>query len=188
MEKRIIFKNTQDYKTFSEILTYYLIPRQKVPSVFSKKPQEIVSRSVNMLCYCLMPNHFHLLLEQTKENGIVKFMNALGITYARYFNKKYNRVGSLFQGRFKAKLIDKDEYLLQLSKYIHLNPREIYQNPLSTYPYSSYRFYLYGGPKEFIDTKTILSYFDSTNKKLSYQSFVEDVDSDFEPIKLLTFE
>ena len=115
-------------------------------------------------------------------------MHALSTTYSKYFNKKYERVGSLFQGRFKAKLIDKDEYLLYLSKYIHTNPKKVWAKALLDYPYSSYRFYVHGGPKEFIDTKTILSYFSSEHKNLSYQAFVEEIEADFSPIDPLLLE
>jgi putative transposase len=134
-----------------------------------------------------MPNHFHLLIKQKKDHGIVSLMHALGIAYSMYFNKKYDRVGSLFQGRFKAKLVDEDDYLLYLSKYIHLNPKEFYKKNLPSYPYSSYRFYLEGGPKEFINTETLLSYFSHQHKKLSYKAFVEEKAtdwSDLEPILL----
>ncbi len=67
-----------------------------------------------------MPNHFHLILRQKVENGITKFMRKLGTGYTNYFNTKYQRSGALFQGNFKAIDIQKDEYLMHLSRYIHL--------------------------------------------------------------------
>ena len=190
VEKRTIFEDEDDYKTFIEILVYYLTPdKTKPPKVFSRKPQVKISHSLSMLCYCLMPNHFHFLVKQKKNKGVVSLMHALGITYSMYFNKKYDRVGSLFQGRFKAKLVDKDEYLLQLSKYIHLNPKEFYKKTLGSYPYSSYRFYLESefAPKNFIDVDFILSYFSSHHKNLSYNAFVEETEPDFSPIEKLLF-
>ena len=66
---------------------------------------------VEILAFCLMPNHYHILLRQLRDGGIVKFMKKLGAGYANYFNLRYKRVGSLFQGRFKAVLVDRDEYL-----------------------------------------------------------------------------
>ena len=189
VEKRIIFQNKKDYNTFLEILIYYLVPDKKWPKqIFSRKPQVKISQGVSLLCYCLMPNHFHLLVKQKEDNCIVAFMNALGITYARYFNKKYDRVGSLFQGRFKAKLVETDEYLLHLSKYIHLNPEEFYKKSILSYPYSSYRFYVDGGPKQFIDTETVLSYFSSEHKNLSYRAFVEKTESDLSIVEPLILE
>lgn len=179
VEKRIIFQNQQDYCVFLEIMAYYLIPDSKIPKIFSRKPKERIPHSISLLSYCLMPNHFHLLLQQKKNKGIQEFMHAIGVTYSMYFNKKYQRVGSLFQGRFKAKMVDKDEYLLHLSKYIHLNPSK---NP-ATYAYSSYQYYLHSiAPKEFIDTTTILSYFSNKHKNFTYQKFVEEIPLDIEYI------
>jgi len=86
---------------------------------------EVSERLVDIACFCLMPNHFHLLLSQKKEEGITKFLLKISTGYAMYFNKKYNRTGALFEGRFKAIHIDKESYFLQLSRYIHLNPLEI---------------------------------------------------------------
>lgn len=188
VEKRTIFEDKKDYHTFLEILAYYLIPDKKEPLIFSRKPQVKISHGVSLLCYCLMPNHFHFLIKQRKNKSIVSLMHALGVTYCKYFNKKYNRVGSLFQGRFKAKIVRRDEYLLQLSKYIHLNPKEIYRKPLSTYPYSSYKFYLGPAPKEFIDTETVLSYFSAQHKHLSYQKFVEEIEPEFSSIEPILLE
>lgn len=189
VEKRTIFKNKEDYQVFLEILIYYLVPEKKWPdNIFSRKPQVKISQSAKLLCFCLMPNHFHLIVKQDKKDGIRALMHALGITYSMYFNKKYDRVGSLFQGRFKAKLINSDEYLLQVSKYIHLNPQEFSRKPLNTYPYSSYRFYLEGGPQNFIDTKTILNYFSYKNKNHSYKRFVEEIETDFNSMKPLLIE
>jgi len=188
VEKRIIFNDKEDYNTFLEILTYYLVPRKDIPEIFSRKPQIKISDGISLLSFALMPNHFHFLVRQNKKDAIVTLMNSLGITYAKYFNKKNKRVGSLFQGRFKAKMIDNDEYLLHLSKYIHLNPKDIWEKPLSEYPYSSYRFYVHGGPKDFIDTETVLSYFTSSYERLSYAAFVEDVPIKFSAIENLTLE
>ena len=72
-----------------------------------------------------MPNHFHLLVIQKKDKGITDFMRKIGTGYTNYFNTKYDRVGHLFQGNFRAKIVQKDEYFLHLVNYIHLNPVEI---------------------------------------------------------------
>src|SRR3990167_7805832 len=76
---------------------------------------------VKFTVYGINPNHFHFMLEQVSEKGIEKFMHRLGTGFSKYFNAKYKRSGSLFQGKFKAKLIDTNEYLLHLSAYINLN-------------------------------------------------------------------
>mgnify|MGYP000859478265 CR=1 FL=1 len=84
-----------------------------------RKPREAL---VEILAYCLMDNHFHLLVRQKKEKGITEFMRKLGTGYTNYFNKKYERSGALFQGKFKSKHIEKDAHLMYLPIYIHLNP------------------------------------------------------------------
>ncbi len=77
---------------------------------------------VRVMCFALMPNHYHLILEQLVDNGISEFMHKLSVSYSMFFNIKYERVGSLFQGTFKAKGIGSDGYLMDLTRYIHLNP------------------------------------------------------------------
>ncbi len=80
---------------------------------------------VDILVWCLMPNHFHLIVKQRRENGIRLFMQKLSGGYTNYFNLKYKRTGALFQGRFKAILVDKDDYLQHLINYIHSNPLKL---------------------------------------------------------------
>jgi putative transposase len=72
--------------------------------------------------YCLMPNHFHILIREIAKDGISQFMRKLSTAYAMYFNKKYDRSGTLFQGRFKSSRVTNDNYLKYLFAYIHLNP------------------------------------------------------------------
>ncbi len=79
---------------------------------------------VEILCFCLMPNHFYLILKQLIEGGILLFMQKLA-GYVYYFNLKFKRIRSLFQGKFKAIEIDNENYLLHLSRYQHLNPLEL---------------------------------------------------------------
>uniref|UniRef100_A0A831Z163 Transposase n=1 Tax=candidate division WWE3 bacterium TaxID=2053526 RepID=A0A831Z163_UNCKA len=102
--------------------------------------------SIEILAYCLMPNHFHFLLKQKTEQTLPLFMLKLCTSYAKYINIKYQKVGRLFQDRFRAKPIEDERYLLWLSKYIHLNPEEISskKNNLADYPWSSYPEYLTG--------------------------------------------
>ncbi|MFA6437535.1 MAG: transposase [Candidatus Paceibacterota bacterium] len=86
------------------------------------KPRKLL---VEILAFCLMPNHFHLLLRQRKENGITEFMRKLGTGYTNYFNQKYTRSGVLFQGKFKALLIEKETHFIYLPHYIHTNPLDL---------------------------------------------------------------
>lgn len=97
---------------------------QSVSRCLEVQPQNIKRREriTDILAFALMPNHFHLLLQQKTDNGIIRFMQKLGTGYTMYFNQKYQRVGHLFQGRFKAVLVEKEAHLLHLPIYIHLNP------------------------------------------------------------------
>jgi len=139
-----------------------------------------------------MPNHFHLLLNQSEKTALQKFMQSLTVKYSIYFNKKYDRVGQLFQGRFRAVLINDDSYLLHLSRYIHLNPQEVTEN--LTESYSSYADYLGLRKTKWVKPDLILNYF---NKKLapefkkfnSYKDFVEKSKKDLsEMLGKLTLE
>lgn len=174
-EKRSIFQSERDYKKF-----------------LYRVKENTQKFSINILCYCLMPNHFHFLLQQTSAASVASFMNALQLGHAKFFNTKYERVGPLYQGRFKAKLVSSDEYLLQLSAYIHRNPGHVDSgNPsdsrnhvefLRSYPYSSYREYLGFESKPLSKTEIILAYFSNTQPKLSYQAFVENFLPDLEAL------
>lgn len=84
---------------------------------------------IDLLCFCLMPNHFHLLVRQREDDGgVAHFMQKLGTAYTMYFNTKYERTGALFQGTYKATHVSTDEYLLPLSRYIHLNPLDLFES------------------------------------------------------------
>lgn len=125
VEKRNIFINNSDRARFLKLL--YLANGDK-PFVFREIQNRVLSeidvgrKKVAILAYVLMPNHFHILVREITDGGISAFMEKLSTGYAMYFNKKYNRVGSLFQGRFKAEHITRDEHLKYLFAYIHLNP------------------------------------------------------------------
>jgi REP element-mobilizing transposase RayT len=135
--------------------------------------------SIKIHTYCLMSNHYHLLVE-TPEPNLSQAIQWLNVSYAVYFNKKQNRRGHLFQGRFKAILIDADEYLNQLSRYIHLNPvRAAMVKTPGEYPWSSYPSYIgkTKGPG-WLETKWLLSLFGKKKKEAirNYKNFVEKID------------
>lgn len=123
--------------------------------------------------YCLMTNHFHLLMEQKTEVPISLFVARLQNSFAKYFNLKYSRIGALFGGRFKALRINSDEQLLQLSKYIHRNPIVAgLTRKLGDYPWSSYSSYISQISKPFVCTNNILAYFSERCPQKDYSSFV----------------
>ena len=150
--------------------------REKFLSYLKKTVERF---SVKIHTYCLMPNHFHLLLE-TPEANLSKAIQWLNVSYAVYFNRRRQRFGHLFQGRFKSILVDADEYLKQLSRYIHLNPvrAKIVQYP-SEYPWSSYPSYVgKGKTPDWLETEWLLFQFGKRKKesRKNYQNFVEKVD------------
>ncbi len=128
------YKRKNDYERFVLNLRYY--PYNNIPFKMSRLLQlpaedrmQIMSglkkrndKRISLVSYVLMPNHFHLLLRQEKDGGISSFMKHLTDSYSRYFNTKYERVGPLYQGAFKAVRVETDEQLTHLSRYIHLNP------------------------------------------------------------------
>ena len=121
---------------------------------------------LNVIAYCLNPNHFHLILEQLTDGGISEFMKRLGGGYTGYFNNKYKRSGVLFQGKFKAVHIDSNEYLLHVSAYVNLNDRVHklnYQLGGPT-PKSSWEEYIDEKNKGICEKKTVLEQFKNVDE------------------------
>lgn len=177
VNKRSLFKDQQDYGVFLGYLKQYLSPDDKSPvfrnitvrnKVFKTltAPCKNYYQEIELLAYCLMPNHFHLLVKQASARSIEAFMKSLGTRYTMYFNKRYQRTGPLFQSRYKAVLVDNENQLTHLSRYIHLNPLPKKPNQPSSYP-----DYLGLKHTAWIQSQEILGYFENP---LSYQSFVED--------------
>lgn len=170
-DKRVIFQDEHDYNRFVALL-YVANSTDSVDisKHFSegRSSAELLSTPqnetlVDIGAYCLMPNHFHLLLYEKKEGGISLFMKKLATAYSMYFNKKNERSGALFEGRFKERHADTDEYLKYLFSYIHLNPIKIIdpkwkeegvtdritaKKYLKDYSYSSYLDYVSKRRKE----------------------------------------
>lgn len=185
-EKRIIFSAKADYERFIALL-YLCNDTQNVhlndrPSsnLAERLLLERVSPLLNIGAYCLMPNHFHLIVQERGDNGISRFMQKIITGYTMYFNKRYERTGALFQGKFKATHANQDEYLKYLISYIHLNPIKIIdsqwkekgikdkkraENFLDQYLYSSYLDYCgKTRPERKVINKDVLpQYFSSVN-------------------------
>jgi len=153
LDKMSIFKSGFDYQRFIDRMFEYI--------------NEV---DADLICYCLMKNHFHLILRENKLGEIARFIQKLCTSYAMYFNLKNKRTGYVFQGPYKEKNIDSDEYLLQLSAYIHNNPIELGINP-EQYKWSSYLDYLSGLDSNLVKSP-ILGYFSENNKVAAYQEFV----------------
>jgi len=123
-QKQTVFKEPADYQKYLLLLTRY------------KK-----RRGFKVYCFCLMPNHIHLIVDVDKSGDLNKIMHGLNLSYALYFNLKYGKVGHVWQDRFKSRVIVKDAYLLECIKYIESNPvRASLVSSINDYPWSSWNF------------------------------------------------
>lgn len=168
-------------------LSIYLTYSKKRKVKFFKNIQN--DKLIDILAYCFMPNHFHLLLKQKQKGGISKFLADFQNSYARYFNNKNNKSGPVFHPRFNAVLIETEEQLLHTSRYIHLNPhtsRIITKNEIKNYPYSSLNEYL-EKPK-IIDSQHLSNHFSSKEKHLQFTLDNADYQKTLHKIKHLTCE
>lgn len=187
VEKRDVFLGAKDYHRFVHDLFEFNDERPVLNSVYyfdrknmevqpqyfleERKPRKLL---VKILAFVLMPNHFHLLLQQAREGGIVHFMQKLGTGYTMYFNQKYERVGGLFQGRYKAIRLAEERHFIYLPFYIHANPLKFYRGSTSIdgrvkflmdYRWSS--FADYSGKKNFPSVTSrdfLLEYFGGEKK------------------------
>jgi len=190
-DKRKIFNDQKDYERFMESLYLFNSPERIVLKTIPKKDRFFYERDdtvVDIGSYCLMPNHFHLLIKSKEENSVSIFMQKLQTAYTMYYNKKYKRSGVLFQGSFKAQHVTRDEYLKYLFSYIHLNPIKIIEPKwkeggivnllkakdfLNTYKHSSYLDYLTKNRKEIVilNKKAFPEYFESTKNLDDFINF-----------------
>lgn len=186
IEKRPTFTNkreldravqTLDFYRFANLplkLSKFLTLPQEEKLKFIKNINKDYEKLIEIICYCLMPNHFHFLLKQKLENGISIFAANLTNSYTKYFNTRNERVGPLFEGTFKAVHIESDKQLIHVSRYIHLNPVSSFlvePEELEAYDWSSYPEYL-GLPSNNITNKEIILDFFSLKEK--YKQFVLD--------------
>lgn len=148
--KNAIFSDNNDYQRLLETISFYLDDKRSSKLSTARKLRDAlplltsqpIAPIANIHAYCLMSNHFHLLLEEVTEGGISRFMRRVLLSYTRYFNTRHNRVGPLFQGTFRFVRVEDDEQFLHLTRYIHLNPyvARIVDDP-ERYPWSSYSSY-----------------------------------------------
>lgn len=199
-----IFSSKRDYQRALETIFYY--QNKAIPMKYSRflrlaanRRTEILEslkiqkqHRVEIICYCLMPNHIHLLLCQVLDEGISKFMSDFTNSYTRYFNTKNDRNGPLVEGKFKAIRVETDAQLLHLSRYIHLNPYSSYVvktlKELENYPYSSLPEYIQKIETNLCNQKIVLDQFESIE---SYKKFLydqADYQKELEKIKHLALE
>jgi putative transposase len=209
VDKRDIYLNDKDYYRFIHSLfefndedptsnvNYYFNPEtmdlELRPVRKDREPRKML---VEILLFTLMPNHFHLLLRQKAPKGIVRFMQKLGTGYTNYFNKKHNREGGLFQGRYKAVLIENDEQLQYIPQYIHLNPLKLNYGSstpivwreklgfLETYRWSSFLDYI--GIKNYPSVTQREFLLDIFSGEKNYKKHVKDCLKDSTPSEWIT--
>ena len=171
-----VFIDKDDYLYFLSLFHRYLSHDNVTNAV--GVTYDKLHEDLELLCYCLMENHFHLLIYQKNEHAMPRLMRGVMTAYSRYFNKKYERSGSLFETRYKASRISSDEYLMHVSRYIHLNPSK-----WETYPYSSIRYYSGQVPPDWLSTIRILDLFSSPESYIDFVNDYKDIRDIYESIK-----
>ncbi len=184
-----IFFARADYLYYIRCLREALLPKNVLlASIESSKltPQNKIqryskiarlknhSKNINLYCYCLMPNHFHLVIKQKHARNMSSFMTSVQTRYCKYLNSKYSRVGPVFQGRYQARSISAQKTLLYITRYVHRNPINIAS--LDDYPWSSYKFFVNRRYPMWVRAKKILKYYSTSTyyrDHKRYTSFVE---------------
>lgn len=199
--KQPIFLNQRDYKRALGVISFY---RHHKPSIrfshYNRLSADLKQKFIDqlakenplleMLTFCIMPNHVHFLIKQLKDDAISEFMRNFQHSYSKYFNEKNGRVGSLFQSMFKAVLVENDEQLLHVSRYIHLNPVSsslIRLENLQEYPWGSFREYS-SEQYKLTNPKIILSYFKSKNEFIKFVYDQAEQQKKLQAIKHLILE
>ncbi len=151
---RFIFSDDEDYVYFLDLFARHLSARP-VTDQYGKSYQYLRG-SIEILGYCIMPDHFHILLYQVEIGAMARIMKNVLTAYSRYFNKKYNSSGSLFETRYKASRISSKQNVILISRYIHLDSGD-----WQAYPYSSIHAYYGIGRSEWLEPERLIELFPS---------------------------
>ncbi len=186
VERRSLFTGLREYQRFVNTLWFYRFSKlpTRLSGFFSlpaagrqicvEKLQKEKQMGVSLLAYCLMPNHFHLVIKQQTDQGISTFLSNISNSYTKYFNTKHKRVGPLLQGPFKAVHVENEEQLLHVVRYVHLNPVASFLSrpeELDAYPWSSHPEYL-GAVTRGICDRSLVEHEFPTRK--TYGKFIND--------------
>lgn len=174
-----IFRTNTDYQYMLSLLERYLTPGQKFDKLGRVVPN--YSDKIELVSFCLMPNHYHFLFYLKEKDGLEKLMRSLMTSYSMYFNKKHKRSGTLFQNHFLATLIRNDQYLWHISRYIHLNPMDI-RKDWQDYKYSSAQDFLDTLKHSWVHSEYIL---ETENDRREYYEFATDYETAHQDIVLL---
>jgi len=162
-----IFTDPSDFAFFISLFARYLSREPAKDKSGTSYPH--YAPELQLLSFCLMRNHFHLLLYQSAQGTMPAFMRSIMTSYSRYFNFANKRSGPLFESRYKASMITDQSYLEHISRYIHLNPRY-----WKRYPYSSFKYYKRPDEPEWITPSLILRMF---NNREEYIQFMADYEN-----------
>lgn len=199
-----IFKRKDNYERIFNLIDFYRFKKPNLrfshynvlpPPKRKKFLNNLYSSSdklIDILTFCFMPNHVHLLLKQNHEDGITTFMRNIQNSYAKYFNIKNKRTGALFQSMFKGVRIESDKQIIHVVRYIHLNPLTSYIlkniDELEKYPWSSFIDYMGKRSLSFVDKDFILGYFSSSSKLKKFTLDQVEYQRTLDKIKHLMFE
>ena len=173
-----IFREPADFEKMLSLFSRYLSLEETKNSAGISFPN--YSNKIQLLAFCLMPNHVHMFIYQYQMDDMAEFMKSLLTSYSLYFNKKYKRSGPLFESRYKASRVSDDGYYQHITRYIHLNPRE-----WRTYEYSSLPYYLQLVSDDWINPTRVLEQFENPAE---YLTFVSDYEQNKKMMDILKHE
>lgn len=177
VNKQQIFRDKADYVVFLSLLKRYLGSEESM--TLGGRIHPSFKNEVEVLAFCLLPTHFHLLIYQHDQETIKLFLKSLSVSYAMYFNKKYKRKGPVFEQRYRASRISDDSYLLHISRYLHLNPDD-YLN----WRWSSLPYFLSKKRADWLKPKRLLSMFEGEN----YLEFLKDYKDQRNELEIIKHE
>lgn len=173
-----LFQDHLDYQRM--YYSIFILNNSKRKATRGINPREMENISphdnfLDIIAYCLMPNHFHLLVRQKIDRGVSRFMHRLGDSYSKYLNTRFDRYGHLFGGAYKIRAVEKTSYLLHASRYIHANPSDLFDKQkweqTANYPYSSLQTYLGTKFDNHLITQPVSDHFQSEQQ---YAGYVRD--------------
>lgn len=187
-----IFLTENDYNVFLSYFKIAITPEKDLSSkdteyIQSKNAQRKLrlldlSSEVELIAFCLLPNHFHLLIYQHNERGIEKLMRSIMTAYVMYFNRTYSNSGRLFQGSYKASLIDSDPYLMHITRYIHLNSIDVGLD-VGDYEHSSYQYYLGSKKAAWVKPDRVLGMYRDASDYSKFVNSYKDTKSSIDTLK-----
>lgn len=177
VDKQIIFRDSSDKDFLLSLFARYLAPKPVTDRY--RHTFKSFRGKLEINSFCLMDNHYHLLCYQKEYGTLKEFMQAVSNSYIRYFNKKYERRGPLFESRYKASLIETEPYLVHISRYIHLNPKK-----WQYFTYSSLPAYLKNTSYPWLSSNRILKIFEGED----YLAFMKDYESHKRMLEALKYQ